>query len=43
MLRSEHYTPDEIATLLSKEKNIYFIGIGGVSMSSLAEITAKAG
>ena len=29
--------------LFEKEKNAYFIGIGGVSMSSLSEITANSG
>ena len=38
-----YYSPEEIGRILQKEQNVYFIGIGGVSMSSLAEISHKAG
>lgn len=38
-----YYSPDEIRSILSKEKNVYFIGIGGVSMSSLAVIANDSG
>lgn len=43
MLNFDRFTPENIGRLLAKEKNAYFIGIGGVSMSSLAEILAKSG
>ena len=36
-----YYSPKKIEDLLSKENNVYFIGIGGVSMSSLAEIASS--
>ncbi len=39
----KHYSPDEIREILKNEKNVYFIGIGGVSMSSLAIISKKNG
>ena len=35
-----YFSPQKIDELLSRENNVYFIGIGGVSMSSLAEIAA---
>ena len=38
-----YYSPSEIRNILNRERNVYFIGIGGVSMSSLAEITAANG
>ncbi len=37
----DYYSPENIASILTKEDNVYFIGIGGVSMSSLAEIASK--
>lgn len=43
MFNITHIPPEKIHGILEKEKNVYFIGIGGVSMSSLAEISAKAG
>ena len=43
MCKSTYYSPAKIAELLKAEKNVYFIGIGGVSMSSLAEIAADQG
>ncbi len=39
----KHYSPDEIREILKREKNVYFIGIGGVSMSSLAIISKQNG
>ena len=39
----KHYSPDEIRGILANEKNVYFISIGGVSMSSLAIISKKSG
>ncbi len=39
----KHYSPDEIREILSSHKNVYFIGIGGVSMSSLAIISKENG
>ncbi len=38
-----HYGAERIKKLLSGLKSIYFIGIGGVSMSSLAELSMRAG
>lgn len=43
MFKVNHFTPEDVGGILSKEKNAYFIGIGGVSMSSLAEIAASSG
>ena len=43
MCKSTYYSPTRIAELLKKHKNVWFIGIGGVSMSSLAEIAAEKG
>ncbi|MBQ1848670.1 MAG: UDP-N-acetylmuramate--L-alanine ligase [Clostridia bacterium] len=43
MGRFSYYSPEAIGQLLKKERNVYFIGIGGVSMSSLAEISHNAG
>ncbi|MBE6605716.1 MAG: UDP-N-acetylmuramate--L-alanine ligase [Ruminococcaceae bacterium] len=37
------HTREEIESILKNSKNIFFIGIGGVSMSSLAHISAKSG
>lgn len=39
----KHYSPEEIREILKREKNVYFIGIGGISMSSLAIISKKSG
>lgn len=36
-----YYSPENINELLKVENNVYFIGIGGVSMSSLAEISSS--
>ena len=41
MSNFSYYAPDKINRILSEEDNVYFIGIGGVSMSSLAEISKK--
>ena len=41
MANFDYYSPEQICGILSKEDNVYFIGIGGVSMSSLAEIAKK--
>ena len=43
MCKSTYYSPAKIAELLKDRKNIWFIGIGGVSMSSLAEIASENG
>ena len=43
MCKFDSIAPEDVGKLLSKEKNAYFIGIGGVSMSSLAEILADSG
>ena len=37
------YTKEQIEELLSKSERIFFIGIGGVSMSSLAHISLENG
>ncbi len=37
------YSPAQIDELLKRSNNVYFIGIGGVSMSSLARICIKNG
>ncbi len=39
----KYYSPSEIDALLKDQRNVYFIGIGGVSMSSLARICTKDG
>ncbi len=39
----KHYTPMEIDGILHTERSVYFIGIGGVSMSSLARICRGLG
>ncbi len=38
-----HYGAKSIETMLLGRRSIYFIGIGGVSMSSLAELSLRAG
>lgn len=38
-----HFGPTEIARQLASAKNIYFIGVGGIHMSSLAHITHVRG
>ncbi len=38
-----HYGAERIGEMLSGRQSIYFIGIGGVSMSSLAELSLRAG
>ena len=38
-----HYGFEEIAKMLSSAKSIYFLGIGGINMSSLAHISHKRG
>ncbi len=35
-LTNTHYTPDEIRTMLCGKNRLFFIGIGGIHMSSLA-------
>ncbi len=39
----KHYSASEIENILNRVGSIYFIGIGGVSMSSLARICHKLG
>lgn len=39
----KYYSPEEIRNILNKEGNVYFLGIGGVSMSSLAVISKNRG
>lgn len=41
--KRKYYSPSEIDALLKEKNNVFFIGIGGVSMSSLARICAKDG
>ncbi len=38
-----HYAPNEIENIIKKAEDIYFIGIGGVSMSSLARMLHDLG
>lgn len=38
-----HYGAEKIAEMLSSAKSIYFIGIGGINMSSLAHLSHKRG
>jgi UDP-N-acetylmuramate--alanine ligase len=38
-----HYTPTQIGAMLQDARAIYFLGIGGISVSSLACMTAQQG
>ena len=38
-----HYGKDKIAEMLKESAGIFFIGIGGINMSSLAELSSKRG
>ncbi len=42
-LENTHYGAEQIARMLTNCHNLFFIGIGGISMSSLAEISIKEG
>lgn len=42
-IENTHYGASEIERMLKDVKNIYFIGIGGINMSSLAHITHLRG
>ena len=42
-IENTHFGSDKINSILEKSRKIFFIGIGGVSMSSLAHITARGG
>lgn len=42
-LSNTHYGAESIRRMLEGRKSIFFIGIGGISMSALAQITAKQG
>ncbi len=42
-IENTHFGSDKINSILKKSRKIFFIGIGGVSMSSLAHITARGG
>ena len=42
-IENTHFGSDKINSILKKSRKIFFIGIGGVSMSSLAHITAREG
>ena len=42
-VKNTRYGADGIARLLDSKKNIFFIGIGGISMSSLAHISHENG
>lgn len=42
-IKNTHYGAETIASALRECKSIFFIGIGGISMSSLARITRLAG
>lgn len=43
MIQTKHYSPAEIETILSSGRNLFFIGIGGISMSALALIAKEKG
>ena len=42
-IANTHYGKDKIAEMLKGSSNIFFIGIGGINMSSLAELSARRG
>ncbi len=42
-LQNTEYGKEKISELLKDAKNIYFLGIGGISMSALAKMTAAQG
>ncbi len=42
-IKNTHYGAERIARMLDGAKSIYFIGIGGINMSSLAHITHNRG
>ncbi len=42
-VQNTHFGADEIGRLLKKAKKIFFIGIGGINMSSLAHMTLSMG
>ena len=42
-LQNTHFGPDAIASMLSGKKNLFFAGIGGISMNSLARISRLRG
>ena len=42
-VENTHWGAAAIGTVLQRSKSIFFIGIGGISMSALAELTAHEG
>ncbi len=42
-IENTHLGPDRIAEIMEKSKSVYFIGIGGINMSSLAHLTHDMG
>ncbi|MBR3998453.1 MAG: hypothetical protein IKI93_08945 [Clostridia bacterium] len=42
-LQNTSLGPEKISTLLDGKKNLFFAGIGGISMNSLARISALRG
>lgn len=42
-VENTHYGAQQIASMMQNCKSIFFIGIGGVSMSALAELSLRAG
>lgn len=43
LTENTHYGPDAIRSIMSGCKGVFFIGIGGINMSSLAHLTHAAG
>ena len=42
-IANTHYGYDAIKKMMGKAKKVFFIGVGGISMSSLAAMTQKRG
>ena len=42
-LENTHYGAERIAQMLERCHSLYFIGVGGISMSSLAKMSLMAG
>lgn len=42
-MNTSYYSPEEIEQILKKNHSVFFIGIGGISMSSLAYICLESG
>ena len=42
-IENTHYGANKIKELLANKSSVYFIGVGGINMSSLAQITHENG